>query len=51
MEEFAHHENIERFRRELRREMDPARRALLEDLLKQELIQLERVQREKIRGL
>jgi len=48
VEEFAHQRNIERFRRVLKYETDAARRTLIEGLLN-ELVQLDRVRREKRR--
>ena len=49
MEEYAHRQNVERFRQELADERDPERRSLLERLLEDELKQLDRVRREKTR--
>ena len=47
MEKYAHEENIRRFERELRTETDPERRAVLESLLHEERVQLERVRKER----
>jgi len=49
VEAFAHQRNIERFRRVLKYETDAARRTLIEGLLNEELVQLDRVRREKRR--
>ena len=42
MERYAHQENIRRFEHQLRREADPGKRAVLEQLLTEERRQLER---------
>jgi hypothetical protein len=47
VEEYAHQQNVARFREELTSERDPARRALLERLLKEEQRQLDRIQCER----
>jgi hypothetical protein len=49
-EEYAHQQNVARFRHELETEQDPVRRALFERLLAEEQRQLDRLQRENAGG-
>ncbi len=41
MEEYAHRKNIERFERDLQRETDPGRHAILSEILAAERLRLE----------